>query len=304
MLSAVVAWQAVFAVVAGAGAAAGLLAIALLPPDEPARERLTIGSLDLPGAALLAAGLGALLHALKRTHVDGWTGRPVLALGVFGVIALAAFARNEALRASPLLPLALFSRPPFTFGVIGALLLYTVQFMLSYLLPFQLQHAVGLGAAEAGAFMTAQPAAMAAAAPLSGIVADRWGPRVPSTAGMLAIAAGLVVISGAALAPGAALVAALAVVGLGAGLYVTPNTALIMGTVARDRQATAAAMAATARNLGMTLGIAAAAALDHAIGFRPSVLVAAVLAVVGAALGALRPAGATGAGGAAPPGAR
>jgi DHA2 family multidrug resistance protein-like MFS transporter len=161
--------------------------------------------------------------------------------------------------------------------------------MLAFLLPFHLQRELALGPAQAGAFMTAQPAMMAVVAPVSGMIADRWGPRLPSVAGMLAIAAGIACVSTSAAAPGVWLVLSLALVGLGAGLYVAPNSALIMGAAPRDRQSTAAAMAATARNLGMTLGIAIAASLDHAIGFRSALLVAAALGALGAAFGLARP---------------
>ena len=289
MLAAKLAWQAVFVVVAGAGAVGLVLAIVMLPADDERRDRPSARSLDLPGAALFAASLSALLIALKRTQDDGWTGRPVLLIGAFAVLALLVFVRHTALHASPLLPLGLFKKPPFAFGVLGATLLYTVTFMLAYLLPFELQHGAGLSPAQAGAFMTAQPATMAVVAPLSGVIADRWGPRIPSTAGMLAIAAGMAAVASSAATPGLPLVISLALIGVGAGLYVAPNSALIMGAAPRDRQSTAGAMVATARNVGMTLGIAIAASLDHAIGFRRSLLVAAVLGGIGMLLGIVRP---------------
>jgi predicted MFS family arabinose efflux permease len=52
----------------------------------------------------------------------------------------------------------------------------------------------------------------------------------------------------------------------------------------------AGAMAATARNMGMTLGIAVASSLKHAFGFQKSVWVAAALAIIGALLAIGRPA--------------
>jgi EmrB/QacA subfamily drug resistance transporter len=290
LLAAKIGWHAVFIVIAGAGAAGLAVALALLPPDDEAAARPGIRSLDLPGAALFAAGLSALLIALKRTQEDGWTGRPVLLIGAFAVVALAIFGRHTALHASPLLPVALFRKPAFAFGVLGATVLYTVTFMLAYLLPFQLQHGAGLSPARAGVFMTAQPAMMAVVAPMSGAIADRWGPRIPSVVGMLAIAGGMAAVgSSAMLAPGMLLVASLALVGFGAGLYVAPNSALVMGAAPRERQSTAAAMAATARNVGMTLGIALAASLEQAIGFRGALLVAAALGAGGALLGVVRP---------------
>ena len=56
----------------------------------------------------------------------------------------------------------------------------------------------------------------------------------------------------------------------------------------KDRQATAGAMAATARNVGMTCGVAIAASLERAIGFRHTLYTAAALAVGGAVLALAR----------------
>lgn len=282
-------WNAVFGVVAAAATAGGLAALAWLPRDE-ASSTTPLGALDLRGAALLAIALAALLVGLRRGPADGWASPVVLGLAATGALALAAFARNEARHPSPLLPLALLRSPPFAFGVAGATVLYVVLFMLSFLLPFHLQQARGMTAAQAGAIMTAQPAAMAVVAPLSGLVADRAGARLPSTAGMGAIAIGLALVAWGTDAGDARLAASLAVMGIGAGLFVAPNNAVIMGAAPRERQSTAAAIAATARNVGMMTGIAIAATLQIALGFRGSILVAAALAALGAAFGLARPA--------------
>ena len=288
LLSARIGWHAVFVVIASAGAAAGLVALVLLPRDKPRKEDVGLSSLDLGGAVLLGVGLAALLVAVKRVQDSGF--QTSLALAGFGLATLGVFVRHEAVRrSSPLLALALFRKPAFALGILGATMLYTVTFMLAWLLPFYLQRTAGLGALDAGAFMTAQPAAMAVVAPISGSIADRWGPRIPSVAGMLAIAAGLVGVSRVALHHDARLVAALGLVGVGAGLFVAPNSALIMGAAPRERQGMAAAMAATARTVGMTAGIALAASLERGFGFGATLLVAAGLAVVGAVLGVVRP---------------
>lgn len=137
--------------------------------------------------------------------------------------------------------------------------------------------------------MSAQPAMMAVVAPMSGWISDRFGPRLPSVAGMLAMAAGLGLVAREASSSDARLVLALAVVGVGAGLFVAPNNAVIMTAAPRERQGTAAAMAATARNVGMTGGVALAIALRDSTGFAGALAIAAGIALAGALLGAVRP---------------
>lgn len=294
LLAARIGWQAVFAVIAGAGALAFIVALRLLPADDQDRadekDKPPLCSLDLTGALLFALALAVLLIALKQSQEE--TPRStVLVMVCLATVSLIVFIRRESVHPTPLLPLHLFRRPAFAFGVLGATLLYTVTFILAYALPFHLQHTMHLTPAEAGGFMTAQPATMAVVAPLSGVIADRWGPRLPSASGMVLIGVSFVCVALSANTkpPGISLALSLALVGVGAGLYVAPNSALIMGAAPRDRQAIAGAMAATARNVGMTLGIALAATLDRAVGFERTLLVGAALALVGALLGVVRP---------------
>jgi EmrB/QacA subfamily drug resistance transporter len=287
-LAAKLGWHAVFVVIAAAAALAGAGAFVFLEADADAsggKKR----SLDFGGAVLLGAGLAALLIGLRRGPEHGWTSAGVVVIFVFAFATLAIFARHERLHPEPLLSPALFAMPEFSLGIVGAALLYAITFMSSWLLPFQLQREAHLDPATAGAYMTAQPLAMAIVAPISGFIADRWGPRMPTTIGMVAIAAGMTLVAVTATSPDVRLVLALALVGVGAGLYVAPNNASIMGAAPRDRQATAAAVAATARNVGMTIGIAIASSLDHVLGFKTTLFVAAALAIAGAALGGLRP---------------
>ncbi len=282
-LAASIGWHALFVLVAIVGAAAGVIALVVLDPDVPRAPGDARPTLDVSGAILFALGLGSLLVALHRAGKDGWTGRLPLALAAMSAVALYAFVRHGRIHPAPLLPSSLLAKPPFAFGILGATLLYLVTFMLAFSLPFHLQHDVGLTPRQAGALMTAQPAAMAVVAPASGWIADRLGAKLPGTAGMVAIAVGLFLVASSPTS-----IAALAIVGVGAGLYVAPNNSVIMGAAPKDRQATAAAMAATARNLGMTCGVAIAASLDRSLGFGRTVQTAAVLAVAGAILAAVR----------------
>jgi EmrB/QacA subfamily drug resistance transporter len=282
-LASAISWHAVFTVVAIAGAAGGAIALIVLERDPPREEPVSITQLDLSGAGLLAVGLGALLVALRRGGEAGWTSAPFFAIAALSIVALIGFVRHERVHPSPLLPPSLLASAPFALGILGATLLYVVTFMLAFALPFHLQRALHLGPREAGAIMTAQPAMMAVTAPASGWIADRFGVRWPSTAGMVLIAVGLFFV---AAAPSS--IVALGVVGVGAGLYVAPNNSVIMGAAPRDRQATAAAMAATARNVGMTCGVAIAASLERTIGFGHTLHVASALAAVGAVLALAR----------------
>ena len=195
--------------------------------------------------------------------------------------------RIEPARARPLspFPLALFRDTSFTLSIAGALVLYATTFMISFSLPFQLQHARGLSPREAGLLMTPQPAVMAVVAPLGGWLADRFGPRTPCAVGMFAVAGGCLLLTHASNGNALAIMSVLALIGLGAGMFIAPNNASIMGAAPKERQGAAAAAAAMARNIGMTCGVALAASLLQRTGeFRAVMMACATLALVGAGL--------------------
>jgi MFS family permease len=133
---------------------------------------------------------------------------------------------------------------------------------------------------------------------MSGALSDRIGSRLLSTGGMVLLALGLGLL--ALLSAHGSLLAiagALGVVGLGVGIFVSPNNSALMGAAPRHRQGIAAGVLATARNVGMVLGVGMAGAVfttvlaspayasPHAAlvaGVRASLLVAALVAAVGA----------------------
>ena len=284
VLVSAIGWQAVFVVIAGGGAIAGALGLAWLERDEP--EDTSVRTIDFGGAALFALALGAVLYGMRLGPEQGWTSRPVIGIVLFSLVAFYSFVRNEDAHPSPLVPLSMLRDPTLGLSVLSAATLYLVVFIVSFLVPFHLQHTWALTPARAGILMTAQPTVMAVTAPMSGVFADRFGPRVPATAGMLAIAAGILGVRAAS--GEIAIVVSLSVIGLGAGLFVAPNNAVIMSAASKERQGTAAALAATARNVGMTCGIAIAASLQSVVGFRGALVVAACIAVANALLSARR----------------
>ncbi len=111
---------------------------------------------------------------------------------------------------------------------------------------------------------------MVIAAPLSGTLSDRIGTRLPATLGMGVLALGLFVL--ARLGPQSStthVAVGLALAGLGTGLFTSPNNSALMGAAPRARQGIAAGILATARNVGMVLGVGLAGAILTTLLARP-----------------------------------
>jgi EmrB/QacA subfamily drug resistance transporter len=290
-------WRSVFYV----NVPVGLLAIGLVmravPPEAPSQSGQRF---DFSGAVLFTAGLSILLLALNQGHSWGWTSTAVISLAGASILLLAAFVVLEARIPDPMLDLALFRSRFFSASVLSALLNYVCLNCALFLMPFYLIQGRALTASRAGLILTVQPLMMSIAAPLSGKFSDRVGTRLPATVGMAILAAGLLLL--ASLGPDTPLgsvAAVLAILGLGAGIFISPNSSALMGSAPRQRQGIAAGILATARNVGMVLGVGfAGAILTTALAdsagegifraIRISLLAAFGFAVVGAFVSALR----------------
>ena len=287
-------WRSVFYINIPIGVLAIALALRAIAEDRVTRrgERF-----DFVGAALFTAGLVALLVALNQGHAWGWSSPAAVALLAAATLLLVAFVRLERRQSSPMLDLSLFRSRVFSASVASALLNYACVYAVLFVLPFLLIDGRGLSAQQAGLVLTAQPIVMAIVAPLSGALSDRVGSRGPATLGMLLLTAGLVCL-GLLVPHGAlwAIAAALALVGLGVGMFVSPNNSALMGAAPRHRQGIASGVLATARNVGMVLGVGFAGAVFTTVVARaatpaaglPAGVRASLLAVAGlAALGTI-----------------
>ena len=298
-LAQVFGWRSVFYINVPVGLAAIALALRSIADDhvEDAEERF-----DLPGASLFTAGLVALMIALNQGHDWGWTTPRTLGLLLGAVALLVVFVRVERRRPAPMLDLSLFGSRTFSASAISALLNYACVYAVTFVLPFLLIQERGLGTARAGLVLTAQPIVMAIVAPISGALSDRIGPRGLATTGMLLLAAGLVAL-GLLVTNGSLtqIAAALALFGLGIGIFVSPNNSALMGAAPRNRQGIASGVLATSRNVGMVLGVGFAGAILTTVtaraaspsaglvaGVRASLLAAAGVALVGAVTSAVR----------------
>lgn len=252
-------WRAVFYINVPVGLLAWLLCLRFIPRDvaQENAERF-----DLLGGLTFTGGLVALLLGLNQGHAWGWTSPALLALLVVAALLLSAFVITERRVPYPMLDLSLFQRRLFSVAAASAVLNYICVYSITFLMPFYLIQGRGLDTAQAGVLLTAQPLIMAVAAPLSGTLSDRIGSRLPGTLGMLILAIGLFVLAG--LGPGASwgrVALALATAGLGTGIFVSPNNSALMGAAPRHRQGIAAGTLATARNVGMVLGVGLAGAI-------------------------------------------
>ncbi len=226
-------WRAVFYINVPVGLLAVFLSWRFIPADAPA-ERAE--KFDRAGAAVFMAGLIALLLGLNQGASWGWTSPAIIALLSGALVLLGVFIVIEQRVTNPMLDLSLFRSRTFSASTASAILNYVCVYTILFLLPFYLIQGRSLSPSEAGLILTTQPIVMAIIAPLSGQLSDRMGARTLSVAGMAILAIGLWLLS--RLTPESALnevTLALAVVGLGTGSFIAPNSSALMGAAPRHR---------------------------------------------------------------------
>ena len=124
------------------------------------------------------------------------------------------------------------------------------------LLSLYFQSVRGLTAQATGGLLTAQPLVMAALSPFAGRLSDRADPRVVACSGMGLIAVGLALLALVGPAtPAAFVVACLVLLGAGFGLFSSPNTNAVMGSVEKRSYGPASGTLATMRLVGQMLSM-------------------------------------------------
>jgi MFS family permease len=230
--------------------------------DLPGRQGRRY-SIDYRGAALLGALLAALFLPLIFSPLWGWTSPRVIAplVSAIGIGAIFVYAENRT--ADPLLDLRLFKRSRvFTTSNIASLLYMAGAYGVTIFTAVFLEVVQGRSAQVAGLMLLAQPAVASLGAPIAGRLSDRLGPHGLSAGGLAVMAAGTLQLAllniGSSVG---AIVAALATLGLGVGLFSTPNFSAIMGSVDRSQLGVASGMFTTSRFCGMGVSIAVLGAI-------------------------------------------
>lgn len=287
-------WPSIFLINVPIGVIAILLSLRFIPADAPVTgsERF-----DFAGALAFLIGLTALMVALNQGHAWGWTSPATLGLAAGAIVALSGFLWIERHTEHPMLDLSLFRSRTFSATTTSALLNYVTAYTVVFITPFYLVLGRGLTSGRAGSVLAVQSVVMATVAPLSGTLSDRIGSRIPAVSGMVVLSGAMVWLASlGAEAPLAEVATALALVGLGTGIFISPNTSALMGAAPRTRLGIASGVLAEARNVGMVLGIGMAGAVlttvlggqepgPHAAffeGVRVSYLVAAGVALLAA----------------------
>jgi EmrB/QacA subfamily drug resistance transporter len=249
-----ISWHWVFWFNIPIGLAGTLWAWTILHETE---RRETAPNLDLLGTGLYVAGLTGLVLGVSRGGISGWDDAVTIAGLIAAVILLPAFYVVERRATAPMLDLTIFENRLFSAASAAAFINGLSRFALLFVFVFYFQGAQGDDPITAGLKLTPMAIGMLVSSPLAGAWADRRGSRTLAALGMLVSAgalAGMTTLN--ADSPYWQSTLWLAIVGIGSGMFNSPNTAAMMGTVPPHRRGIAAGARMMLQNTGAVLSIA------------------------------------------------
>lgn len=158
--------------------------------------------------------------------------------------------------ASPLVDLSIFRNTVFTMSNIAALIHYSATFALGFVLSLYLQLVRGMDAFTAGGFLLIQPFIMTIVSPKAGALSDKFSSRLIASLGMGMMMIGLFAFSFLDKDTSFYLIGInLAFIGLGFGLFASPNNNAIMGAVEAKFYGVASSILAVMRLTGQAISM-------------------------------------------------
>jgi len=215
-------------------------------------------SWDAAGTITFTIGLTGLVLGISKGGISGWSSPLVIGGLIAAAVLLPAFIVIERHHRAPMLDLGIFRSRLFSAAAAAAFLNGLARFALMFVFVFYFQGVQGDTPIVAGIKLAPLALGMLVSSPLSGIWADRSGSsRLMAALGMLVTATGLALMTllqrDTAYLP---IGIYLFIVGIGSGMFNSPNTAAMMGVVPAHRRGIAAGARVLVQNTGAVISIA------------------------------------------------
>ncbi len=262
-------WRFIFFVNIPIGIVSSILALRILKDDR--EEMHTQENFDWKGTLILVVGLSLFIYVISNVYSWKFISGRTISLLPASIIFIVLFLQIEKRIENPIFQTSLLKIRLFLMPLLAAMILYVSLFTMVFLMPFFLVYPYGLSINKVGYTMVIPFTFLFFVSPLSGSISDRTGSRTLCTLGMLVMAIALFSLSGITPNHGYFFVAApLALVGIGTGIFVSPNNSTVMSAVPHFYRGVASGTVAASRNLGMAIGVAISGLIFNSIFHRLS----------------------------------
>ena len=207
---------------------------------------------DYIGSLIFGLSLAAVMYGFSL--LPQLIGGVITLIGILGTFGFLAY-ENQA--SSPILNVRLFkSNRAFIFSNLAALINYSATSAIAFLLSLYLQYNKGFSPEQAGLILIAQPIFQTIVSPFAGRLSEKIEARIVASIGMSMICIGLVFFAFLTVNTSMTLIIInLILLGIGFGLFASPNTNAIMSSVIPKYYAVAGSVTSTMRTIGQTLSM-------------------------------------------------
>ncbi len=256
LITQAISWHWIFFVNLPIGLATMALGARLIEPDQG----IGLGKgADVLGATLVTAALMLGVYSIVESDIYGLRSLHTIGLGSLALALLAAFVARQALTSNPLMPLRLFRSRNLSGANLIQGLMVGAFFGLFFLGSLDMQQVLHYGPLAIGLAFLPNTVAMAAfSIGLSARLITRFGARKAVVAGLAFIVAGLVLFARSPVNADYVrdLLLALVLLGIGAGLTFTSLSLLAMSDITPDDAGLASGLLNTTTQVSAALGLA------------------------------------------------
>jgi EmrB/QacA subfamily drug resistance transporter len=210
---------------------------------------------DWKGSLVYGIALALFMYGFSKLPASvGW----ICILSALFMAAIFLFLENRT--SNPVFDVRLILKNRvFAFSGIAALINYSATSAIGFFISLYLQYLKGMDARTAGLIMISQPLAMTLLSPVAGRLSDRINPGYIASVGMGITASGLILLCFITEStPDYVVALLLLLMGIGFGLFSSPNSNAIMSSVEKRFLGVASGVVGTMRMVGqmMSMGIA------------------------------------------------
>ncbi|MHC1685238.1 MAG: MFS transporter [Clostridiaceae bacterium] len=211
---------------------------------------------DFKGTFVFSIGMLLFLISLSLVRYTGWT-PTIISLLLISFVIMFIFVRIEIKAEYPMLDMGLLKTRILAFAYCSNFFSSVSRGAVSYLLVFYFQGIKGYSSMLSGLLLAPLALSILVLSPISGHLSDKYGSKNLSTVGLLISAVGLLFLM--RLSPSTSMMELsiyLIIIGIGSGIFISPNTSCIMKSVPDDKRGVAGGVRTMMINSGTVISIA------------------------------------------------
>jgi DHA2 family multidrug resistance protein len=265
-------WRSIFLVNLPFGIIAILLAMNVLMRDRP--HKSSHRPFDYWGFIFLSVFLISFLLGLSKGEKEGWTSAFILTCAALSIFSFIGFLLVESLVSYRIIDIKLYLSPVFSICSVITVVRSVAVFGSLFILPLFMQQQMGFDAMQTGLIMLPGSIVLMLVMPIVGHFSDRYGPRLPTIMGLIALATFMFLYRNLDVNMSVwNIIMPTIVRGLGMGLLMAPILASAVNAVPTHKAGMASSMLNITMQVGGALGIAVlATVLNHRIHFHLDVV--------------------------------